>query len=305
MKKQEFLEELKQYLHVLADEEQEDILQEYEQHIEMKIEKGLSEEEAIRDFGSVRELAGEILEAYHVKLDVPGGAKENLHQKRLKEWKLKSPRLSGGFVKIQLKKAGKGVWQGLRKLWAFVRKPFCLLKKALHSGQEKIKSCKWHLKNIENKEMPQSRNKEEQIEKIREKRMKKRMVFPMMVKGIKQVAYGIFCMVCWCLRLIWNCGVLFAAVFSAFMGLVFLYLFGALFVLWRQGYPLGGVVLGCMGAVLCFFSLAVFGCTFYRNKPSLEQKAEQMKHNADQTGEVQGIYPREAEQETSTRKSMT
>ena len=103
MKKQEFLEELKQYLHVLADEEQEDILQEYEQHIEMKIEKGLSEEEAIRDFGSVRELAGEILEAYHVKLDVPGGAKENLHQKRLKEWKLKSPRLSGGFVKIQLK----------------------------------------------------------------------------------------------------------------------------------------------------------------------------------------------------------
>ena len=30
-----------------------------------------------------------------------------------------------------------------------------------------------------------------------------------------------------------------------------------------------------------------------------------MKHNADQTGEVQGIYPREAEQETSTRKSMT
>ena len=87
-------------------------------------------------------------------------------------------------------------------------------------------------------------------------------------------------MVCWCLRLIWNCGVLFAAVFSAFMGLVFLYLFGALFVLWRQGYPLGGVVLGCMGAVLCFFSLAVFGCTFYRNKPSLEQKAEQMKHNA-------------------------
>ena len=57
MKKQEFLEELKQYLHVLADEEQEDILQEYEQHIEMKIEKGLSEEEAIRDFGSVGELA--------------------------------------------------------------------------------------------------------------------------------------------------------------------------------------------------------------------------------------------------------
>lgn len=54
MKKQEFLEELKGYLKVLQDEEQEDILDEYSQHIEMKKERGLSEEEAIRDFGPDR-----------------------------------------------------------------------------------------------------------------------------------------------------------------------------------------------------------------------------------------------------------
>ena len=33
----------------------------------MKLQKGLSEEEAIRDFGPMRQLAAEILEAYHVK----------------------------------------------------------------------------------------------------------------------------------------------------------------------------------------------------------------------------------------------
>lgn len=67
MNKETFLEELRGYLRILEDQEQEDILEEYAQHIDMKIQKGLSEEEAIRDFGSMRELAAEILEAYHVK----------------------------------------------------------------------------------------------------------------------------------------------------------------------------------------------------------------------------------------------
>mgnify|MGYP002511776048 FL=1 len=65
--KETFLGELREYLSVLEDREQEDILEEYSQHIDMKMQKGLSEEEAIRDFGSVKELAAEILEAYHVK----------------------------------------------------------------------------------------------------------------------------------------------------------------------------------------------------------------------------------------------
>ena len=66
MNKKGFLEELGTYLAVLEEREQQDILEEYAQHIDMKIEKGLSEEEAIRDFGDIRELAAGILEAYHV-----------------------------------------------------------------------------------------------------------------------------------------------------------------------------------------------------------------------------------------------
>ena len=59
MNKSEFLNDLKKYLTILEDREQEDILEEYAQHIDMKLSTGLSEEEAIRDFGSVEELAAQ------------------------------------------------------------------------------------------------------------------------------------------------------------------------------------------------------------------------------------------------------
>ena len=72
MNKKEFLEELGGYLAILDEKEQQDILEEYSQHIDMKIENGLSEEDAIRDFGHIGELAGEILEAYHVNPEYKG-----------------------------------------------------------------------------------------------------------------------------------------------------------------------------------------------------------------------------------------
>lgn len=51
---------------VLNDDERADLLSEYEQHIEMKIQSGLSEEEAIADFGDPEELIKELLDAYHL-----------------------------------------------------------------------------------------------------------------------------------------------------------------------------------------------------------------------------------------------
>lgn len=66
MTKTEFLNLLEQRLMVLNDDERADLLSEYEQHIEMKIQSGLSEEEAIADFGDPDELIRELLEAYHL-----------------------------------------------------------------------------------------------------------------------------------------------------------------------------------------------------------------------------------------------
>lgn len=273
MKKQEFLEELKQYLHVLEDEEQEDILQEYEQHIEMKIEKGLSEDEAIRDFGSVRELAGEILEAYHVKLDSKEKVKENAGKKGSGKYavlSLKSLALAGHFVKFQLIKMGKGLWQGVITLCFFMGKPFRLLRKLLRKvmsdRQEKRRNGEWGVKD---KAAADGRSNANLTEITEKKQERKRMIFPMIAGGIKGFCYGILTMAAWTGRMIWNGGVVCATVLFALLGLVFLYLFGVLLILWQQGYPLGGVVLGCLGAVLCFISLAVFGSTFYRNKKAV------------------------------------
>lgn len=69
MTKTEFLEYLEKRLHVLKDKEREDILSEYAQHIELKMQSGLSEEDAIHDFGGLEELAAEILDAYNVNPD--------------------------------------------------------------------------------------------------------------------------------------------------------------------------------------------------------------------------------------------
>ena len=69
MDKKTFLTELKKSLRILEEEELRDIISEYEQHIDMKMEKGLTEAEAIADFGDLEELKAEILEAYHVRAD--------------------------------------------------------------------------------------------------------------------------------------------------------------------------------------------------------------------------------------------
>lgn len=66
MTKRQFLSTLKNKLHILNDKEIEDILKEYEDHIDLKVKDGLTEEEAILDFGDIDQLAKEILSAYKI-----------------------------------------------------------------------------------------------------------------------------------------------------------------------------------------------------------------------------------------------
>lgn len=68
MNKLQFLAELKSNIHMLEDEEQTDILDEYSQHVDMKVASGMTEKEAIAEFGPIDELIEEILAAYHVKV---------------------------------------------------------------------------------------------------------------------------------------------------------------------------------------------------------------------------------------------
>ena len=97
MNKTEFLQCLEHRLKILNEKEREDILSEYEQHIQMRMQGGLTEEEAIKDFGDLEELLTEILDAYNVN-------PEYGRQKGSPIRKLRG-KLAGGFACI-----GKGIW---------------------------------------------------------------------------------------------------------------------------------------------------------------------------------------------------
>lgn len=62
----EFVNKLNGRLYLLSEDERRDIIDEYMEHIDLKMQEGKSEAEAIRDFGDIDELADEILQAYHI-----------------------------------------------------------------------------------------------------------------------------------------------------------------------------------------------------------------------------------------------
>lgn len=66
MRKNKFLQELRKRLIVLNDEEIESIIEEYRNLIQNKIDEGMSETDAINDFGDIDNLAKEILNSYKV-----------------------------------------------------------------------------------------------------------------------------------------------------------------------------------------------------------------------------------------------
>ena len=66
MTKDEFLRILDRKLQVINERERRDIIDEYRTHIEMKVQEGKTEAEAIEDFGDIDELVNEILDAYKI-----------------------------------------------------------------------------------------------------------------------------------------------------------------------------------------------------------------------------------------------
>lgn len=66
MTREEFFAKLDARLSILNEKERKDIIDEYQSHIDFKIQDGKTETQAIADFGDIDQLAAEILEAYHI-----------------------------------------------------------------------------------------------------------------------------------------------------------------------------------------------------------------------------------------------
>lgn len=252
MNKEIFLKELREYLRILEDREQEDILEEYAQHIDMKMQKGLSEEEAIQDFGPIDELAAQILEAYHVKTQFQG--------------KKKSVNFSNPTEKVK----GAFLWIG-RKCRAFGEWIMKLFRRVKTKTEENTKDNK--VKERETKEMG--------------KRIGS--IFKITGNGIVSVCRACCSFCIWCLKWFWNLGWLMFSIFCAFMAMIVLMGLGAILVLLFQGYPFVGIFFICLGGLLCFGALSCGAFSLLiRKKENKSGKDEEKTEETEKSdGEVQ------------------
>lgn len=288
MNKERFLAELREYLSVLENQEQDDILEEYAQHIDMKMKKGLSEEEAIRDFGSIEQLAVEILEAYHVNPDFRGKrASFRVPQSRLgvtrnfvgakKNFSSGVSDLNGTNAKDNFwKKAGrqiKGMWtRGVHAIGNAFR----------WLGAKCRAFARWCSK-------PFTRRKSEDEVDTQEKRIERRgteemsgrigKFFGTIGRGIVSLWRWLVRLCIFCLKFMWNAAWLIFTIFCGCMAMIALMGVGAIMIFLTQDYPLLGILLIFIGGLLCFGSLAygAFSMLIRRPKDDKSQIGEEGK----------------------------
>ncbi len=312
MNKEMFLEELRGYLQVLEDQEQDDILEEYAQHIDMKLLKGLSEEEAIKDFGPVKELAAEILEAYHVKPDfqekkaaikLPGlggraaGSGKNFFMRicRLFREKLKAAadgikkgwRWSAGKCRDLGKRLGFGKRNAVENGNAFgkgntFKEQYPYGEEAgspFGNGEEETAA----LSVLEKPEQEEQRGKH-----TRGGRLKMKNIFRATGRGIAALwrMFLAFC-IFW-LRFCWNAAWLAFSIFCGIMAMIVLMGVGTMLVFLLKGYPIFGLFTICVGGLLCLGAMCAgaFGMIIRRKKA--EQDTEGINGRpGGPSGEVQ------------------
>lgn len=267
MNKDKFLTELRGYLSILESQEQEDILAEYAQHIDMKMQKGLSEEEAIQDFGPMQELATEILEAYHVKPEFGRrGGVFKLPAAGMGRTEKGDSFLKSGFAWTRKKTAEAvyGIGQGFRWLGEKCQVAAGWIKKLFTGRRERGR-------------LP-GNTKEDGIymeETVQEKgqigRVWRTIGHGTVVFGGWFASFCIF----W-LRFMWNAGWMLFSLFCACMSLIILMGVGAIPVLLFQGYPLIGIFMVCLGGLLCFGALScgAFSMLVRKKKDDKDEEPE-------------------------------
>jgi len=239
MKKEEFLTKLKKNLSVLEEGEIQDIVEEYEQHIDMKTKEGLSEEEAIKDFGDLKDLTAGILEAYHVKSDY-NAERKNIDFDKVKEESKKATEKATSAINkgagVLTNRAGLAAKWGIRqmkKVWELIKKPFIGLRNHLHASKKRAEG-KGFLGKLW-----------------------------LMVLELCRLAWQ--CVI-WCVRLMWNSFWLFMGVMAGLGTLGCIFLFGILTVLLIMGYPLVGVTIITVGAGLIGSSVMILCFTLIKRK---------------------------------------
>lgn len=287
MDKNTFMRELERSLSVLQESELRDILSEYEQHIDMKVKSGLSEEEAIEDFGSLPELTAEILEAYHVRADYgPGqrggdgrndgdgsgegqGNGEKERRAAAETWKARaagSGKKAAGF----LSELGRRALRLVRRTGRWFSGVFVFWRELLGRPFRRF-SRLWKQRREERLYLTDGSM---EMENAGEKRGNAGVSlgrtagsFGRRLAGMAKRCFdSLIRLIVWTARLFWNGAWIFLAGCMGCTGLMFLFCLGVLAVLMVQGYPVAGVTLGCLGVTMSLFSAAGLGMTLLWKK---------------------------------------
>ena len=301
MNKTEFLDELRKHLIVLENNEQRDILDEYSQHIDMKIERGLSEEEAINDFGSVEELAAQILEAYHVNPEYEKAGAGEEKKKKMPDLTAfaATGKKAGGTIGHILRKLGNLLHNGTvrlikygkitgKKVWAVLTIPFhwgaeCIRKIRLQQEEETGFSTDFPSDSSDadagfiRKQRRNTAGSAHQISRRPKSTESGPSLFGRVIGSIGHFLAAccsiVWALFLWGIRWCWNGAIIFVCLFSGAMILFSVFSFAMLIVWLLQGYPIAGITVFCFGAILCSVSFTVLCLSLLKLKPH-NKKAE-------------------------------
>lgn len=232
MNKQEFITQLKQSINILDDQEQQFFVEEYTQHIDMKISQGMTEEDAIKEIGSIEELSKEILESYHVKTDLV----ENKQAKNIDYGKFFEK------IKAQADKVYEKIAAGCKKIASDFKNLFACIGKGFRGLFKKEKTEELGLKETREKD-------------------KGGYHLENLVKGFfrfwGRVIRKCFYIALWCMLLMWNCFAIGCGLFGIFMMAVCIFMLGLFLILLIEGYPVAGMTIGALGAFVSVGALTV------------------------------------------------
>ncbi|MGP8311246.1 DUF1700 domain-containing protein [Enterocloster aldenensis] len=291
MNKKGFLEELGTYLAVLEEREQQDILEEYAQHIDMKIEKGLSEEEAIRDFGDIRELAAGILEAYHVNPEYQGkhGGRrktdtESAAVKGRQAWTAAASLFgsAGTMIKRFFSGCAGMLRRAAKHIWTFLTGPWKKGKRRQNRNEgedmqtEGIRLRRRIAARLGRREEDGAAGGGSCPDRVKQV---KRLPGQGMGVGFRRVGHGVSSflgrcfrllvwMFLWCIRWCFNGCMILLGLFGGFFTLCMIFIFGMSVVWLFHGYPLLGITLISLGILSCSGSVTYLCFSLIRLKGS-------------------------------------
>lgn len=284
MNKEEFITQLKQSISILDDQEQQYFVEEYTQHIDMKISQGMSEDEAVKEMGPVEELRKEILESYHVKINAleDSNAKSADYKKFFGKMKSQVDKIYGKIA-AGCKKTASGIKKVLTALKDICLKPF----RGNQAGNMTDAATENPGSIVSRETVPTEASEERKQggffwgigRLIRGFFRGIKELIKGCFRGMIWLAGKCFYLALWFMLILWNGFCIGAGIIGIFFTAVFVFFMGLFLVMLFQGYPTAGFTLCSLGASVSAGSIVV-GCFILTKKITKDEKPEGGEVNA-------------------------